>query len=177
MKKLTMGLMACVVMGFAMPAFAQDEGEAEVDGEPACKQAAEAAARDAVKENGREILAAHGRMVQACAAFRSCKSTCRQDKRSCKGDARDEKRDCIADCDKKPRGAQAACKKECRQDKRADKRECRQDKRSCKTQCVATEKQGPCKDARKEFWSLVGKTTAKAAREINKACGPEFTQE
>lgn len=175
MKKWMMLMAATMTMSLTVPAFAQD---VEEDGEGACKDAAAAAAKDTAQTYGKDILAAHSKMVNACAAFRQCKKTCRQDKRSCKEDARSDKGQCIADCGKiSDKKKEKACKQGCRADKKADKKECRQDKRACKTQCVAEEKQGPCKAARKEFWGLVGKASGSLARDINKACGPEFTQE
>lgn len=165
---------AAMTMMVAAPAFAQEE----VDNENACQQAATQAGKDVAQTHGKDILAAHGKMRNACAAFRQCKQSCRKDKRSCKSDARGDKKSCIDDCKKiSDKKREKACKQSCRQDKRADKKDCRQDKRSCKSQCVAEEKQGPCKTSRKEFWTLVGKTTGKVASDLTKACAGEFTKE
>lgn len=175
MKKWMMMCAVAMTMMVAAPAFAQDE---EVDNENACQDAAKDAAKDAAQTYGKDIAAAHSKMYNACAAFRQCKKSCRQDKRSCKEDARSDKGQCMADCAKiSDKKKEKACKQSCRADKRSDKKDCRQDKRSCKTQCVAQEKQGPCKAARKEFWSLVGKAGGQVAKEVTKACAGEFTKE
>ncbi len=170
MKQLMLSLLATLLLClFTTSAFAQ----AEADNERKCQDKAGDIAKDATQKNGKAILAAHGKMVNACAAFRACKKDCRQDKRSCKEDARSDKGQCIADCAKiSNKQQEKACKQGCR----ADKKDCRQDKRACKTQCVATEKQGPCQSARKEFWKLVGETSGKAAKDIVNACESEFSK-
>lgn len=174
MKKWMTMFVAAMTMSVAAPAFAQEEA----DNENACQQAAKDSAKDAAQKYGKDIAAAHGKMFNACSAFRQCKKTCRQDKRSCKGDARADKGQCIANCGKiSDKKKEKACKQSCRADKRSDKKDCRQDKRSCKTQCVATEKQGPCKTARKEFWNLVGKAGGEVAKDVTKACAGEFTKD
>ena len=174
MKQLMLSLLATLMIClFTTSAFAQ----AEPDNENKCRQEVGEIAKDAAQKNGKAILAAHGKMVNACSAFRACKKDCRQDKRSCKEDARADKGQCMADCAKiSNKQQEKACKQGCRADKKSSKTDCRQDKRSCKTQCDATEKQGPCKSARKEFWSLVGKTAGKAAGDMARTCESEFSK-